>query len=125
MQDGMDATFLPGRVFSLVAMLLLLLVATPLAIHWLQGSGVAVPDCASAQVIQLLRQQGGIQVPLYHIHSVGIDHRLGHRICYALTGRGGAERQLKYAVYFSATDNRVVLVLTGDQDRRATIDNGR
>lgn len=111
MQGHMGQPFSLARRLTLLAMLLLLLTATPLAVYWLQPPSANVPDCAAPAVIARLRQATGLQVALRHIHSVGIDYRLGHRICSARVGPAEATRSLKYAVYLSAADGDVVLVL--------------
>jgi hypothetical protein len=111
----------PERVAVIGGSLMLALLMLPL-LFWLDGrawGNEGVPDCDSLPVLSQLRQvypqvaHAPLNEVIRDVQSVGMDRRLGHRICYARIGEGQQRRQLKYAVSYQDDANdsvRIVLV---------------
>jgi hypothetical protein len=100
-----------GGAAVLTGVLMVLILLAPL-ILWLGIHDVGdrqVPSCHSSMVISQLRAATPAGAPfpetgaIRHIQTMGLDARLGHRICYARIGDGTGAQTVKFAVRYSAT----------------------
>lgn len=113
----------PERVIVLGGSLMLILMMLPL-LFWFEGrawGGERVPDCDSLAVLAQLREayprvaHAPLNEIVRDVQSVGLDRRLGHRICYARVGDGEQARQLKFAVsYLEDAKDSIRLELVTD-----------
>ena len=108
----------PERVAVIGGSLMLLLLMLPL-LFWLDGrawSNGRVPDCDSLPVLAELRRvypkvaQARLTSAIRDVHSVGMDRRLGHRMCYGRVGVGDEARRLKFAVSYQNDANDSVRI---------------
>ena len=89
----------PQRVVVIGGAMMLLLLMMPL-LFWMEGRAWGldqVPECDSPPVLTQLRlayprvTQTPLPEVIRDVQSVGLDRRLGHRICYARVGDGQAD----------------------------------
>ena len=113
----------PERVIVVGGGLMLMLLMLPL-LFWLDGhawGNERVPDCDSLAVLSELREiyprvaHAPLVTIIRDVQSVGLDRRLGHRMCYARVGKGEQEHRLKFAVsYRGDADDSVRIELVTD-----------
>ncbi len=108
----------PERVAVIGGGLMLALLMLPL-LFWFDDrtrGDEGVPDCDSLPVLSLLREiypqvtNTPLDDVIRDVQSVGMDRRLGHRICYARIGESQQQRQLKYAVSYQHDANDSVRI---------------
>ncbi len=118
--EHLMAAYRPGpeRVVIIGGSLMLMLLLLPL-LFWFEGRAWGdepVPDCDSLPVLSQLREAYPrvVHAPLNEIirdvQSVGLDRRLGHRMCYARVGEGDQARRLKFAVSYQDDANDSVRI---------------
>lgn len=108
----------PERVAVIGGSLMLLLLLLPL-LFWLDGrawGNEGVPDCDSLPVLAELRKvypqvvHAPLTAVIRDVRSVGMDRRLGHRMCYGRVGEGDEMRRLKFAVSYQSDANDSVRI---------------
>lgn len=108
----------PERAVVIGGSLMLMLLMLPL-LFWFDGrarNSARVPDCDSLPVLTQLRKvypqvaHAPLNGAIRDLQSVGMDRRLGHRMCYARVDDGQQQRQLKYAVSYQDDANDSVRI---------------
>ena len=108
----------PERVAVIGGSVMLALLMLPL-LFWFDGRAWGdqrVPDCDSLPVLLQLREvypqvtNTPLDDVIRDVRSVGMDRRLGHRICYARIGERQQKRRLKYAVSYQHDANDSVRI---------------
>ncbi|MFN3713685.1 MAG: hypothetical protein ACK4SX_08505 [Alcanivoracaceae bacterium] len=99
-----------GGAAVLTGVMMVLILLTPL-ILWLgirDFDDRQVPSCHTSTVMEHLRAATSADAPfpetgaIRDIQTMGLDTRLGHRICYARIGDGAGAQTVKFAVRYSA-----------------------
>lgn len=108
----------PERVVIIGGGMMLILLMLPL-LFWFEGRAWGderVPDCDSLPVLAQLREvyprvaRAPLNEIIRDVQSVGLDRRLGHRMCYARMGEGDQGRRLKFAVSYQDDANDSVRI---------------
>lgn len=108
----------PEQVVVIGGGMMLMLLMLPL-LFWFEGrawGGERVPDCDSLPVLSQLREvyprvaRAPLNAVIQDVQSVGLDRRLGHRMCYAKVGEGEQARRLKFAVSYQDDANDKVRI---------------
>lgn len=108
----------PERVAVIGGSLMLVLLMLPL-LFWFDGRAWGderVPDCDSLSVLAELRKvypqvaHAPLNAVIRDVQSVGMDRRLGHRMCYGRVGEGDEARRLKFAVSYQNDANDSVRI---------------
>jgi hypothetical protein len=108
----------PERVAVIGGSLMLALLMLPL-LFWFDDrvwERERVPDCDSLPVLAELRKaypqvaHAPLSAVIRDVQSVGMDRRLGHRMCYARVGEGDEARRLKFAVSYRNDANDSVRI---------------